>query len=651
MKISNLSPGIRRSVAIAVAALPLALAMSQRAYAYGGFWASRTAPVNPSAEEIIFVDNSDSTVTAIIQIKYAGPSQKFAWVIPVPGRPTVGVSSNAVFQRLDAATAPQYKVELRVEGTCRQQYPPDAAYDAGSEEGGAASDRETPGPPIVARGGAPSANDIAAAPVAVVARGSVGPYDYVDVMVDPTLGDPAKVATDWFTTNGYDVTSLDREVLSRYVKRGLDLLAFKLTHDMDAGAIRPIVLTYESKLPVIPPGPAAVAGQGIQVWVIGPSQAVPDNQKSLVINDALIDWLSGRKYVAGTLPGGGVGPFDPYYFSKPSNYDTVVTAAASEAGQGFVTELGAPASQFRDKVWSSMDDQHFAMVSSQSYANGIDAIFAASAYYRDWDGWKDAIEGATTLPADVSIVEFGRNPDQYRAVARVDTTRFFQLLDEEVVRPVADTAAMLYKAPYLTRLYSTVRRDDMRVDPAFNYNADLALISNLHIAKQSIQCTPTLNQNDAPWRIELPHGGGIVGKGSGGWPVAAGSMPANLKVVQLSTTGSGTVVKDNSDDIGTKLFKIAGTTVGGTAMPRPPQNGVMIGGTQAVTPHAETGSTPGNPRPPGGSRCSVSNVGAGRASALALWLPQAGVMLALRRRRRQRGSPSRKESHEAARRV
>jgi hypothetical protein len=47
----------------------------------------------------------------------------------------------------------------------------------------------------------------------------------------------------------------------------------------------------------------------------------------------------------------------------------------------------------------------------------------------------------------------------------------------------------------------------------------------------------------------------------------------------------------------------------------------------------------------------VSHVGAGTGSALALWLPQAGVILALRRRRRLRGSRSRKESHEAARRV
>ena len=40
----------------------------------------------------------------------------------------------------------------------------------------------------------------------------------------------------------------------------------------------------------------------------------------------------------------------------------------------------------------------------------------------------------------------------------------------------------------------------------------------------------------------------IAGKGSGGWPVAEGSLPANLKIVMLSTSGSGTVVEDNSED-------------------------------------------------------------------------------------------------------
>ncbi len=621
MKISNLSPSVLGSLGVCVAALLVSPAMSRRAYAFGGLWSSQTAPVKQAAEEIVFVDNPDSTVTAIVQIKYAGPSQKFAWVIPMPGRPTIGVSSNTVFRRLDAATAPEYWVEVTVEGRCKPQDRPDAASGADSGAGGAPSSPGTPAPPVV-----------------TIDQGSVGPYDYVTIKTDTTLGDPAKVATNWLATHGYDLTSLDRKVLEPYLSGGLNLLAFKLTSGTDVGAIRPVTLTYESKLPMIPIRPTAVAAPGdvgVQVWVIGPSQAVPDNYESLVINDARIDWLTGGRYVAGTLPSGGVGPFGPYV-SRPSNYDAVVTAAAHEAGgQGFVTELAGPASQYRTKVWSSLDDQEFPMISKRPYADGIDAILAATRHFGGWDGWTDAIQGATTLPAGVTLDDFVRNPDSYRGVAKVDTTKFFQRLYQGVVKPVADTAAMFYRAPYLTRLYSTMRAAEMTVDPAFNYNLDLAQVSNVHIARQFIECSPTLNQDAAPWRIKLPQGGVIAGKGSAGWPVAEGSMPANLKIVTLSTRGSGAVVKDNSEEIGTKLRRTAAASGSDMEMPHPPQNGVMIGGTQIVIPVGETGSMPSIPKPPSGTRCSVSRVGAATGSAFAQWLPFAGALFALRRRRRR----------------
>jgi hypothetical protein len=49
--------------------------------------------------------------------------------------------------------------------------------------------------------------------------------------------------------------------------------------------------------------------------------------------------------------------------------------------------------------------------------------------------------------------------------------------------------------------------------------------------------------SQAPWRIELPQGGVIVGEGTPfAWPVEHDAMPANLKVVQLTESGSGTVV-------------------------------------------------------------------------------------------------------------
>jgi Uncharacterized protein conserved in bacteria (DUF2330) len=565
MTITKRCPAVLSAGGVLVAALLLSPPMSPCAYAFGGLWSSQAAPVKQAGEEILFVDNPGSTITAVVQITYDGPAQKFAWVIPMPGRPTVGVSSSTVFQRLDAATAPEYWREVTVEGQCAQPGGPDAGSGADSSTDGATN------------GGSPSPPDPKGAPVIMIDRGAVGPYDYATVTVDPTLGDPSTAATAWLTTHGYDVTSLDHEVLTPYLRNGLNLLAFKLTKGAGAGAIRPVILTYESKLPMIPMRPTSVAAHddmGIKVWVVGPSRAVPENTKSLVIDEVRIDWLTAPKFVAGTLPAGGVGPFGAYV-DRPSHYDAAVTAAAHEAGgQGFVTELARPASQYRDKIWSPLDDREFKTISSQPYPDGIDAILAATRRFGGWDGWKDALRGATTLPDGVTIDEFERNPGGYRGAAKVVARTFFQLLDERVLKPVAAAAAMLFRAPYLTRLYSTMSASEMTVDPIFDYDFDLAQVSNVHIAEQIIECSVALTQDEAPWRITLPQGGEIVGKG---------------------------------------------------------RDVHAIGGTQAVSPYVPvtpTGPTSAS-RPAEGNKCSVSRVGAGTGSVLALASPVAVLLLAL----------------------
>jgi len=492
------------------------------------------------------------------------------------------VSSNIVFRRLDAATAPEYWLEVTTEGKCRQQDYPDARSDAGSADAdvaaapvdafgiasdarGRAADTAAASPGAIAQGTARPQDHANAtvAHVAVIAQGSVGPYDYANIKVDPTAGDATEAATEWFALKGYTLTAIDRDGLTQYVRAGLHLLAFKLRSDAEVGAIRPIILTYDGKMPFLPLRAQAGAATALRVWMIGPSQAVPENYKSLVINDALLDWLSAKRYPAGTLPAGGVGPFNASLAGTPSNYDAVVTAAVDEAkGQGFVTELGAPASRYRDKVWSATDDQHFAMVSSKKYADGIDAIVTADPYYRGWDGWMDAVRRATTLPSGVTFEEFYRSPDRYRGVANVDTIELLRLLEKEVVKPVTDTAGMFYRAPYLTRLYRTASSDAIKVDPTFNFNADLALVSNTHIAKQFVQCRPTLNPNDAPWRIQLSRGG------------------------------------------------------------------VIIGGNQTVKSHSPDAETFSSPKPPGASRCSVSLVGADTRATLRLWWPLVLLLLA-----------------------
>jgi hypothetical protein len=602
MKMSKSSPWILYS-----AALLSCFAASDRALAFGGLWSASDAPIKQSSERILLVDNPDSTVTAVVQLEYEGAPDQFAWIIPVPGKPTVAISSSIVFQRLDAATAPQYWVEETIAGTCSQA----DATDAGSSMDEASG----------------------ASPVLTLDRGSVGPYDYVTLAVDSGLGDPAAVATDWLADNGFASTSLANDVLGSYLKNGLNLLALKLQPGSEARAIRPVSVTYDSDSPSIPIRLTAIAAKedmGIQVWVVGPSQAVSDNYRSLVINDARIDWQSARKFKVGTLPSGGVGPFGEYV-SKPDNYAAVVTAAANEAnGRGFVTELGGPASQFRDKVWAQVDRDTFNTISTQTYADGIDAILNASGNYGGWDGWSEAVAGSVELPEGVTVAELVRNPEPYRGRVAVDTTKFFELLEKLTIAPVADTAALLYAAPYLTRLYTTMSADDMTVDPTFDYNFDLAQVSSVHIALQQVECSSELNPEDAPWRMQLPQGGLVSGEGAS-WPVADDSTPANLKVVKLSTTGSGVVEQDNSARIRERLDTVSSGTV-----LRPPQTGSSIGATQTIVPAPE-GSVRSAPRPHADHGCSISRAdSAAEGFALALVAPLASSIIAFRRQRRRR---------------
>ncbi|HKU37609.1 MAG TPA: DUF2330 domain-containing protein [Polyangiales bacterium] len=584
----------------------LALAPATHARAFGGLWSS--APLRQSALKVAFVDNPDDTISALIQLRYEGAAERLAWIIPVRGQPTLELSSNTVFDRLDAATSPQYWVESAVEGECQPE----------------ASEPE-PEPEVGVR---PA--------VTVVDEGELGPYAQTTLALDTSAADPIAAALAWFEAEGYTLTERHSQMLASYLKDGYQLLALEVRPTSDARALRPLLLTYTAERPAIPiraAGAAAGDDTTLQVWVIGPSQAVPINYASLVLNDALIDWLTGRTYPALTLPSGGAGPFGTY-FSRPKNYDAVVSAAANEAGgRAFVTELAGPASKIRDAVWSPLDADTFTTISTQPYADGIDAVINANGYYAAWDGWKEVILAAARLPAEVSVDAFSRDPDKYRGMVHVDTERFLSLLESRVVKPVADTAAIFYRAPYVTRLFTTLSADEMTVDPEFDYNFELGQVNNTHVAKQVVRCSSELQRDAAPWRMRLPQGGAIQGEGQE-WPAAIGDMPANLKVVELSTRGSGKVVEDNSSELGKLL---ASNERDQAPVLRPPQNGLRIGGSQQlVSPSTVKAPNPfakAEPKRQADGGCGVAHTGSG----LSCWL-LAALLFVLHRRNRLRWS-------------
>jgi hypothetical protein len=554
------------------AVLAVTLTTSERASACGGFWCSVANPVEQTNEQIVFVQNGDGTTTCVVDIAYQGPSEHFAWVLPVEGVPQIDVSSGIAFDRLAGQTAPQYVMNRHVEGQCDQP-PPFTGYP--SAAGGTA-------------GFNTSAPGAAAPAIDVLAQGSVGPYDYAVIKPNPALTSPAQVALDWLKKEGYDVTGVSGDVLGPYLADGLNLVAFRLTKGTMVGSIRPVVLTYNGDKPSIPIRPTAVAAQedmGVLVYVLSGAQAVPQNYRSLVLNEAAINW-----------------------WNPTPSYPQVVSLAADQAGgQGFVTEMAEPSTALYQKIFTASDQTTWTNLKTQTFADPLDLIWAANSSYRGWDGWRDAIAASVTLPQGASLDDFGRNPNAYKGMPgfSVNAPMFLDQLDKNVVGPVRNAQTLMDSRPYLTRLYTTMSPAEMTLDPVFTFNPDLAPISNVHTAELYIECRSGIQQYQAPWRLELPQGGTIRGDQQGGpWPM--NGLPANRKIVQLSETGSGQVVQDNTQGILSTLVSKGGDMMPPSQNMQPPSTGTATPPTSSSSPSSSStppvGTTPpaGAPPPSGG---------------------------------------------------
>jgi hypothetical protein len=496
------------------------------AAACGGFFCSATNPVNQAAERIIFAQNNDSTVTAVIEIQYQGPSTSFSWLLPVSGVPDkVGIASTAAFQLLQQRTNPQYNLTTRVEGTCASE----------PNRGG----------PLLSAG---SSNDNAAAEgpgahsgVTVEASGIVGSFEWVVISLDDTLADPADAAVMWLGDNGYDVPEGAPGLLGPYLADGLNLLALKLKKGADTGSIRPIMLTYDADKPMIPIKLTAVAANddmGVLAWVLGDAQAVPKNYNALELNEARINW-----------------------FSASANYNQVVSQAADDAGgQGFVTEMSGPTSALKQAIWADYQENAWSRILAYTPGAVMQAYTDVVNNFNGLDGLGDVVLEHATFPAGTPTEQIKQCPACVLPTS-VDAS-FVDAVRTNVVEPMKAVQTLLDAHPQLTRLYTTMSAAEMTVDPLFTFNADLAPVNNVHTAERVIECSGAYYQSSAPWRIELPQGGVVRGGPStlGMWPTALDSQPPNRRILRIGESGKGDVLEDNSADIEASL-KDYGKTV------------------------------------------------------------------------------------------
>jgi hypothetical protein len=590
---------------MSIAALAASTLLPGVASACGGFFCNQAQPVNQAAEGIIFADNGDGTVTAVIQIQYQGPSTNFSWLLPISSAPKssadIGIASNLALQRLQVATNPSYRLNTRIEGSCKQSNDIGATASAGASAGGGPGLELGPGDGVT-----------------VEASGVVGKFEWAVISLDQSLADPASTAVQWLTSNGYDVPGGAPNLLRPYLEAGLNLLALKLQKGADTGSIRPIALTYAGTQPSIPIKLTAVAANndmGVLTWVLGKSRAVPENYLSLELDEARINW-----------------------FNAASNYNSVVIDAANDAGgQGFVTEFAGASSTLAGVVWTPQDDAGWLDFQSATYQSFGDFFNQAYARYGQFDGFWDATGDAVTLPAGVTLDDFKLCPTCYEGQIQTPLSGYLAELQKSVIDPMKLVQNLIDAHPELTRMYTTLSPDEMTLDPLFTFNADLPDVSNVHSADRVIECNPNIYQYEAPWRIELPQGGVVRGTASqvGTWPQGLSSLPPNRRILRSGASGPGKVVEDDSNAIGAALAAynaqlpmIAAGGSSGTSSNNG-SGGTSPDATGGASSSNDTGGAPGLKA---GGGCNV----AGGANPLSALLVASVLGSALIRRRRRR---------------
>lgn len=508
------------------------------ASACGGLFCSgsNNTQVNQAAERIIFKKHQNGEVTAVVQILYDGPTDRFGWVLPVPSVPEVGLSSDTAFTTLQNATNPTYTLNTITEGKCKN--PIDLCIGCAADSGEAV--RNDAG--VNNAGG-----------IEVLDQGTTGPYDYVVIQVDTQVDDNVQRALDWLQENNYQATNAGPDLLKPYLDDGNNLLAIRLQKSTDNGAIRPIKLTFEDTHPMVPIKLTAVAANddmGVLVWVLGEDRAIPKNYKHLELNDAYINW-----------------------FNPGPTYDDVISMAANEAsGHGFVTEYAQPTDQLNAQIFTESDRSNWDSIVESDWEGRemqlLDQLvtlyspgepnFQGNPNPPGWQGFDEAIEQAFSN-LDMNQLEqvkecgscaFGADAQLPEGLTTQDLITTF---DDFVVAPMRETQDLIDSSPYITRLYTTMSAHEMTLDPSFDYNPDLDDVSNVHTADRVIECHRSVTQSEAPWRVELPSGLVVRGEGTfNGWPFTPGSeeeMPATISVQEVETSGPGTIVRDNVEDI------------------------------------------------------------------------------------------------------
>lgn len=224
----------------AVAAGLLILVLSGGVQADGCFvWNSGVDLKEPSQKAVIHL--ADGAETLLLQVKYEGPAEDFAWIVPLPSRPkvTAVAADKSPFAEISRFTQ------------VRQRYQIDMSRGKVAEQ------------------------------VTVLERKVVGVYDVaVLAATDP------KALGDWLKRNGYALPKKLQAVLVHYVKKKWVYVAMRIDRKalasdevkkLKSGELQPVCFSFASKRMVYPLRISSVnAGQTeVLLYLLADAPMVP----------------------------------------------------------------------------------------------------------------------------------------------------------------------------------------------------------------------------------------------------------------------------------------------------------------------------------------------------------------------------------------
>lgn len=480
----------------------LAIGREGDARACGGCFHPPTQTATDITDERMLLSVSPTQSTLYDQIEYAGSPTSFAWVLPIKGTVTVGLSADVLFDSIDALTATQI-----VAPTPNCPSPSNCAY--GNTGGGAL---------VGAGGSAPSASD-----VTVIKQQNVGPYATVQLHATDSSALDA-----WLAQNGYTIPADVIPVISAYVADNFDFLAMKLLPGQGVQSMRPVRVTTPGASVSLPLRMASVgtgAIVGISIWVVSDGRYEPQNYPFFHIDDSALVWD---------------------WSTNSSNYTTL--RAQNETASG-------------NKAWeieSSLD------LSEQLITNVIlsgGQYYGGSGSSGGGNGGGFAVAPPSDPSEDYLPVG---NPDA-GAEAGADggmTETAEEVRTDDVNALFAGMAGPNVR---VTRMRSDIAHAAMTTDFLLQASADQSELSNIRNVTRSVNLTcPIYNQCSVVGTGTPAQAAASVGASSGGSPGAGGSNASSAQGSDAGAGGLGASPSNAAGGGGcVAASRSIGTTAGG----------------------------------------------------------------------------------------